>query len=753
MLSDWQFQFSEPLPWWLLILIFTAVLVFTSFTYWKIRKRLSKRLRLFLLILRGLVLILLILFLLQPRLSLHGTRTLQPIVVLLIDDSASMGLRDMEGNETRFERVRRLFSTRERDFLQRLERNYLLKPYTFSDSIRAVEWEKLFSTHLPQGLWTDLGRSLSQIKEEFKGQPLAGVFLISDGAHNGPENLGRVAEDFNLPIHTIGVGDPQGFVDLQIANLATSDFAFIRTAVDLEVTIRAFGFLGQEVPVVLKRGGEAIKIARIKIEREGEERRVPLSFTPKEVGTFHYTVSIPKYAQDMVPENNSRDFTLQVIRDKIRVLYICGMPGWEYKFLRRLLKKDPNIELVSFNILRTPFDIADVPERELSLIPFPIKEIFLKEIFNYDLLIFENFSFRPYLSLSYLANIKKFVEEGGAFLMIGGESSFGSGGYGNTPIEDILPVAIGKTRLSREKKSFRMRLTPQGTSHPILTLNRDPQISARLWGAMPALWGCNQVLRAKPRATILGVHPWRKNEYGNLVILAVQEYEKGRTMALTANTTWRWNFGLIGEGKSNRAYFNFWRQAIRWLIKAPELKLVRIKTNKNEYLPGERAEIAIRAYDRYYRPNQDAYIKLKLILPSGKVVRLDSISSLEKPGEFESEYLVSREGSYRVEVEAWERGVNLGSDRKTFMVKRPDLEWENANLNEKLLKNISGTTGGRYYHIADPRLKSISFDFPPLKPEVIEEKGFELWDTPFAFLLLVVLLSGEWFIRKRSGLS
>jgi len=298
-----------------------------------------------------------------------------------------------------------------------------------------------------------------------------------------------------------------------------------------------------------------------------------------------------------------------------------------------------------------------------------------------------------------------------------------------------------------------MRLTPQGKSHPILNLDRDPQVNARLWGEMSALWGCNQVLRAKPRATILGAHPWQKNASGNLVILAVQEYGKGRTMALTADTTWRWNFGLIGEGKSNRAYFNFWRQAIRWLIKAPELKLVRIRTNKNEHLPGERVEITIKVYDRYYRPNEDAYIKLKMILPSGKAVRLDSISSLERPGEFESEYPVSREGTYRVEVEAWERGATLGSDSKTFIVKTPYLEWENANLNEKLLKNISETTGGRYYHITDPRLKSISFDFPPLKPEVIEEKGIELWDTSVAFLLLVTLLSGEWFIRKRSGLS
>ena len=109
-------------------------------------------------------------------------------------------------------------------------------------------------------------------------------------------------------------------------------------------------------------------------------------------------MSIPAQAGEQITQNNSKEFKVDVQRDKIRVLTLSGSPAWNYRFLRMAMKQDPLIELVSFVFLRTPTDSVDVPESQLSLIPFPIDDIFLEELKNFDVIVFDDFSHRAYFN-------------------------------------------------------------------------------------------------------------------------------------------------------------------------------------------------------------------------------------------------------------------------------------------------------------------------------------------------------------------
>src|SRR6185312_6137588 len=154
-----------------------------------------------------------------------------------------------------------------------------------------------------------------------------------------------------------------------------------------------------------------------------------------QTGQFVYTVSVPVLPGEAVTANNSRSFVLKVIRDRMRVLLVVGRPSWDERFLRGLLKQDPNVDLVSFFILRSSTSQTKANENELSLIPFPVREIF-------DVVIFQNFAHkdRAYANQvdSFLPDIRDYVLEGGAFAMIGGENSFGDGHYNDTELADIL---------------------------------------------------------------------------------------------------------------------------------------------------------------------------------------------------------------------------------------------------------------------------------------------------------------------------
>ena len=121
---------------------------------------------------------------------------------------------------------------------------------------------------------------------------------------------------------------------------------------------------------------------------------------------------------------------------------MAGRPSWDERFLRGLLKHDPNVDLIAFFILRTPTDLELVPSDELSLIPFPTEELFQEQLRSFDLVFLQNFNYGPYGIGAYLGEIRRYVEEGGGLAMIGGDLSFSSGGYAGTPVADVLPVEL-----------------------------------------------------------------------------------------------------------------------------------------------------------------------------------------------------------------------------------------------------------------------------------------------------------------------
>jgi len=734
------FHFSlEPNRLWLVI---ATIVLSVSVLYWNF-KWMERRKGLFL-FLRLSIYLLLIFLLLEPVRTVEEKPSEEPSVALLIDNSTSMGVKDPI---SRFSMVKEFLKG---SLVRKLKEKYNLLLFTFGSTFKPTMVEDILQS-IPQAESTDIGQALDGLDEELRGQRLAGILLVTDGAHNVGGDPRLVAKRITAPIFSIGVGDPRKFKDLQISEVQVSDFVFKNTPSDIGVKIRSYGFEGKEITVILKEESEILQTKKVRMPEDGKETFLSLNFTPRSIGSFNYTVSIPSYNGEISFANNRKDFILQVLRDKIRILYICGQPSWEYKFLRMALNSDPGIELVSFVILRNPENVSLVSESQLSLIPFPVTEIFGKEMFNFDLLIFENFTYTRFgIPKEYLDNIRKFVtEKGGSFLMIGGDNSFARGGYKGTPVEEILPVEMEDVREDIIDGKFKM-LTKEAT-HPILNLSDDPGENNQIWAEMPELDGCNRLLKPKAEAIVLGVHPLIKNAYGNLVILAAWEKGKGRVMSMASNTTWRWSFQARGRGSIGSHYERFWHQAVHWLVKSPQLKLVRLSTDKKTYAKGEEILLTTRVFNRYYRPSEDARVYIELVDPSGKRIDLGTALPKKGPGEYRTNYLAEVEGNYTFTATAWEGSRVLGRDSASCKVTIPSLELENAQLNEPLLRELSDLTGGRYFHINTIESEKI------ILPEVREttpvvKRVVAVWNNPYIFLFILILLSIEWYIRRRSGM-
>jgi uncharacterized membrane protein len=493
----------------------------------------------------------------------------------------------------------------------------------------------------------------------------------------------------------------------------------------------------------------------VQVQADVFEQQVQFEVVPEDIGEYTYTISVAPRLGEALTENNHKDFSFTVARDKIRVLLVCGSPTWNYRFLRQALKQDPSIDLISFVILRTPTDVVNVPESQLSLIPFPTQRLFTQELKNFDLIIFENFSFQFYFPWFYLENVRQYVQEGGAFAMIGGNLAFAQGGYADTPIEEILPVSLRQDRHDYRPVLQRMVLTPEGKTHPITRLAADPGENQRIWDSLPELDAVNVVGRLKPGATVLGVSNGRLDGHQEAPLLAIQRFGEGRTLALMSDYVWKWNFQMAGRMDSNQIYLQFVRQMVRWLIRDPVLKQVRITADANEFPLGSEITGTLQVLRDDYRPASDAVVKVKLRTPSGTELPVQHVPT-SNAGEFRYRFPAQEEGIYELNVQATIGTETHEANQLLLRVYRPGSENQHAAPNHPFLRAIADHTGGTFFALHDPARPAVAslVEFFGGTPsyKVLEEKRFRLRETWPWFSLLLGFLAAEWWWRRRVGL-
>lgn len=748
--DDWRLVLLAPWPWWVLALLAAAAVAGVVFAAWGLRKERRQGRRIALLGLRTLAMIAALFLLLEPGVRHVQTATVRGRLAVLVDDSASMAFPG-EGAGSRAEEAATYLEA-VRPSLAALEDRYHLEFHRFSDRPTPTSWEGIGSGLSAAGEATDLVGALEGLPGGTGSRRLAGALLLSDGTDNASLATGFGAQErerlrtLGFPVSTVAVGSPK-VRDLAVEEVRVEDFAFVRNTVDVEVTLAATDMGAIDVPVVLRRDGQVIAQQTVSLRKGETAYAVKLSFVPDQIGEFVFTVSVPVYEGEATPLNNSESFVLQVIRDRVRTLHVVGRPSWDQRFLRTLLRDDPNVDLVSFYILRTQQDQPRASESELSLIPFPVDEIFEKQLWSFDLVIFQNFNYRPYRMDRYLPNLRRYVEEGGSFVMIGGDESFGEGGYQTTPIAEILPVLpVGA---APNEEAFAPRLTEAGRRHPITQLARGGESNEQAWASLPAIPGIN-VTQAKPGAHVLLEHPHVVVGGQSAPVVAVAEVGRGRTLAVTTDASWHWSLVAAGQGEGSRAYERFWSSAIRWLVRDPDLKQVQVQVAQRRVAPEVPIAASITARKPDYGPAAHATIGVRLI-DTERGVEVGSQQVVAgADGLARVEFAPPGVGAYRVEAEARDGEAVLGQGLDVVAVGAATLERSDARPRHALLEEIAEVTQGASTHARERALPALRL--PP--PEVVEIGRSEdrpIWDRLWPLAWLAVCLAGEWVLRRRWG--
>ena len=680
--------------------------------------------------LRILIAAFLSLILIEPVLQFLTTRAERPNLAVLIDTSASMGVNESSGN--RHEKLTAILSNQS---FTSIQNTHTIQSYSFSEEIKPI---LDFGTDSlkTEGTSTNIGKVLTFLKTENTGNSFDAAILISDGNSTLGRDPLRVAQDLEIPIYTIGIGDTTAARGISITHLNTNYFAYVNSKVPVEIGVAGHGFNKMSFPVTIKENDRVLQTAQISFDGSGREETVVMNIIPETPGVHHYVVEIPSLDGEAILQDNQFSFAIKALKSNLRILYIEGAPRSEMGFIKRALEKDANLETTSL-IFRP--DGTTFP----SLMPSS-----RMEWFSYDLIVLGSIKYdriRPWVP-----SIKAFVEErGGGLIALGGQHSFEMGGYTGTPISNMMPFQISKTTKGMIAGEINLILSPDGRTHPITKLDADPVRSEEIWKELPTLSMMNHVGPPKPGATILATN---QNSKDGIPIILYHRYGQGKVLAIAALGLWQWDLMTSKNNTTNIAYERFWNNAARWMAVRENSRKIRVETNKTHYFSGETVLFEGQIYDDAYRPIDQADLSV-IVRPKtngpSDFLQLELTSTEMGYGRYRGQLKSLPTGEYRFVSEAKLKEISLGSDNGIFTVGTSSREFKNNHMNKEFLTRLANMTGGQFFLPVE--INQLERKLPLEKNIVQETRTLSWWNHPATLILLIILLTTEWVIRRYLG--
>ncbi|RAU23315.1 hypothetical protein CU669_04025 [Paramagnetospirillum kuznetsovii] len=374
---------------------------------------------------------------------------------------------------------------------------------------------------------------------------LAGVVMITDGrVHDVPDDLGR---SLGAPVHVLLTGAP-GERDRRLVPGRNPGFGLVGRNATFGFRVEDVGGTGDAV-VAVRLDGQPYAALTVPLNRDAT-LEIPVNHAGQNV----VELEVEPGPGELSLLNNRAALSISGVRDRLKVLLISGEPHAGERTWRNLLKADPAVDLVHFTILRPPEKDDRTPIRELSLITFPVRELFEEKLTDFDLIVFDRYRRRSVLSSGYYRNLADYVRRGGALLVAVGPEFAEPGGIAESALADVLP---GLPTGSQINRSFRPTLTELGKRHPVTAGLPGSREGEPAWG------GWMRQIEVRPgrgQAVMAGID-------GKPLVL-LDRVGDGRVAMVLSDTIWLWARGWEGGGPHGELL----RRLAHWLMKEPELE-------------------------------------------------------------------------------------------------------------------------------------------------------------------------------------
>ncbi len=575
--------------------------------------------------------------------------------------------------------------------------------------------------------------------------------MVTDGRENASgtslEDVAKECGRLGVPVHVVGIGG-SAFGTVQIRAVDIPETLFVEDTVAVPVRYRIRGYKEGTVEITIKLNG--VEVARKTAPlTEGEDLREVLSFVPLQKdarnGKQDLTASVRVItgAESIVPDDLSK--AVRVIDRKVKVLVVDSSPRWDFKFLQRALMRDRRVE--------ARFYLSDAdPKAMRSGLPFiPGFPDTRQELFAYDLIVIGDLPANA-ITREQQQYVRDFVAEGGGVVHIAGRTA-GPASFVGTPLAEILPVEFQSEKFAIDGISpdpYRPEPTPAGIRSPLLSLADDPVENLKIWRELPEMYWNYPVTKLKPAAEVLLVHPRQKMADGKpMPLLATHYYGKGYVIFCGFDETWRWRFN-----EADSFFGRFWSQSV-YLAGVPRTlgtKLTQLSLDTADPVLGKTGQVFARLFSPDLRPLTADRIEARLERIDGEGGDADRAKAIElkavpgQPGEYVAALPFNRLGRFAFKVDTGTDPAQL-EYRVTLP---PDHELAPGGMAEEELRKLADLSGGAFYREED--LHALPKAIKPQSAPFARRDEILLWNK-WMMLLVVGLLSVEWFLRKFSSLS
>ena len=697
------------------------------YAYWRTTPAIDRPVRMLLTALRIAALLCLVLFLIDPRAIKRGTREEPARVVLLVDRSASMTLPEQgwQGGKSRFDVARASASKLASELKKRGAQVETLGFDTRAGSAAADSLK-------PNGQGTDITQALDDVSRRYEGEHISAVVTLSDGNETERALVRPALPD--MRVFTVGVGDTIAPEDVRIDDAEYSPVVRVPSRAVIRAGIAASGPAAKRVHIRLAEGNQTIFEADTSFAGGNASATMNIPVRFEKPGRREMVLSVSTAGKDLSPDNNRRDIVIEGEKARARILVMDLSPGWEVSFMTALAAKDPSVEC----------DLFVGPQREAA----PTGRVhraadFAAQLATADAVVLGSVS-DAVLTPAITDGIKRFVERGGGLMVLPGPSSLFETTAAWQRLKDILPVT------GNAPFQFTLQYTLVGpgsraAAHPV-TAPLVQLLSQTEWQERAPLLGFYNGVTTKPGAEMLiGVR-------GRPVpALAYQTVGKGRVAAVAAGPLWRWRF----LGGNSGAYDELMTRLLDVLTRGEEAGRFVLVARKNVFDTGEHPVFYAEVFNDKLQPVTGVPVSVEVSRgdSTGDNTPLQRVG-MHREGDEDTRLTGSLDplpaGLYTVRGTAELPGRTVQSKPLQFRVSQTSVEFRNTAQDRGALERIARRTGGAYTTPTGVEELAKKIDVAPREVPVVSESVLRASTSWFIAVLL--LLSAEWLLRKRTGM-
>lgn len=747
--------FARPMAAWVWALLMGGVFGLAWLSYWRLEG--SRRMRLGLAAVRGLLLVLLVVLVCGPELRRENERTEEDWLVVMVDRSGSMAIPDAGGGTARQTRDEQLAGALAAgsEVFGRIAAEKRVLWLGFDSGVFDVEPGELPA---PAGRTTALGASLSGALDRVAGRPVSGVVVLSDGRSMDRPDRGvmRLLERRRVPVFTVALGSDEPIADVAVRRVQAPSVVFAEDVLTAQVELERMGggIAGVgEVELIDLDTGAVLDTREVEFDEDGRAE-VTLSSRLGEAGTRRLAVRTAETGEDLIADNNSVEFAVELVDRPLRVLYIDGYPRWEQRYLKAMLLRERSVRSSSL-LIATSRRFEQEGDVEIVSLPQSVEEWA-----EFDVVVIGDL--RPELiGERTLAELREHIASRGAGLVwLGGEGATPAAWRGSA-LEDLLPMSLASERaVGVFEGPVTMTRTAAAAELGLLGLELAGESGALEpgWPEMLSdprtgwsrLWWAQRISAdaVKPGAVALalltpaegGVTPGGESWPGVLMM----RFGAGTSVYVATDEIWRWRYGR-GEDLEER----FWVPMLRQLGRASLARgdrPVLLTATPEDATVGQGVRIVLELLDQSLIDTGPSAVGVEVEAADGTLERVELVLDPDGRGRFFGGVWTATEpGRYEVRV----RDPQLGSveGERTVRVRWPDDESRRPETDHGLLAELSEGTGGRTLEVSG--LDELEALLPNREVQIAGEPEITtLWDRPVALVLFLVLVGVEWIVRR-----